>query len=116
MIVYRGFEIPEYKDKRWDLQLNPFMQKTIDFMLDIPAMFEFVSNNIKSYPHAITYTSGKPSEIIYTISASESITKTIQYNAGGYVSSILLTGSIPSSITKNITYDINNNISTVSYS
>jgi hypothetical protein len=30
MYIYKGFKIPEYKDPRWDLDLDPFMRATID--------------------------------------------------------------------------------------
>jgi ABC-type uncharacterized transport system substrate-binding protein len=78
--------------------------------------FETVNRNLASYPHAINYTSGRISSIVYTLPGPTTITKTINYT-GERVTSIVLSGATPSgiSLTKTITYT-GDNITGVSYS
>jgi hypothetical protein len=78
--------------------------------------FETVNRNLASYPHAINYTSGRISSIVYTLPGPTTITKTINYT-GDRVTSIVLSGATPSgiSLTKTITYT-GDNITGVAYS
>jgi hypothetical protein len=66
--------------------------------------FETVSKNLKSYPYALNYISGKLTSIVYTLPVG-SITKTLNYTSG-ILTSIVLSGDTPSGIdlTKTLTY------------
>ena len=66
--------------------------------------FETVSKNLKSYPYALTYTSGVLTSIAYT-TGSGTITKTLNYTSG-VLTSVVLSGDTPVGIdlTKTLTY------------
>jgi hypothetical protein len=77
--------------------------------------FESVSQNLKTYPSTINYTSNKVTSIVYTLPGATTITKTINYT-GDKITSIVLSGSTPSGITltKTLSYT-SNNLTGVSY-
>jgi len=118
MYIYKGFQIPEYKDARWDIPLEPFMKSTIDHLVDQEALFEYVYKNIKSYNNVINYTGNNITSIVYDLGSGNSITKTFNYDINNNITSIVLSGNLPASMTKTtktLTY-INNNVSTITYS
>jgi hypothetical protein len=82
----------------------------------VATTFETVSQSLGSFPHAINYSSGRISSIVYTLPGPTTITKTINYT-GDRVTSIVLSGETPAgiSLTKTFTYT-GENITGVSYS
>lgn len=78
--------------------------------------FETVSKNIRQFPYALNYTLGQLTSIVYTLPASQSITKTLNYT-GDKLTSIVLSGDTPSGIdlTKTLTYT-GDTLTSVSYS
>lgn len=59
--------------------------------------FETVSKNLKGNPYTLTYTGEQLTSMLYTLPASESITKTFAYT-GTKLTSITLSGDTPAGI------------------
>lgn len=117
MYIYKGHQIPQYKDPRWDLILESFMHETIDHLEEQDALFEFVSKNIKSYNHTISYIGDNIHIITYDLGNGLSINKVFDYDQNNCLHKISLTGNIPGSLiktTKTLTY-IGDNVSSITY-
>jgi hypothetical protein len=78
--------------------------KINQLILDSNGGFESISKNLKGYPYALNYTSGKLTSIVYTLS-NGTITKTLNYT-GEKLTSIVLSGDTPTGInlTKTLSY------------
>jgi len=78
--------------------------------------FETVSQSLNAYPHAINYTTGRITSIVYTLPNASTITKTIN-RTGDKITTIVLSGATPSgiSLTKTFTYT-GDNITGIAYS
>jgi len=73
-------------------------------VISVQEYFETVSQNIKSWDYALSYTGDKLTSIVYTENL-DTITKTLNYTADK-LTSIVLSGDTPSGIdlTKTLTY------------
>lgn len=91
----------------------PWINKQI-IQTTTKSTFETVSKNLKGYPYALNYTSGKLTNIVYTLPTG-TITKTLNYT-GEKLTSIVLSGNTPSgiSLTKTLAYT-GDNLSTITY-
>lgn len=82
---------------------------------DFEETYETVSKNLKTFPYALTYTSGKLTRIEYTTDVG-TIIKDFTYT-GDLLTQIELSGDIPSGIKtkKAFTYDVSNVLTSISY-
>jgi len=84
-------------------------------LVEAQVYFETVSQNIKSWDYALSYTGDKLTSIVYTENL-DTITKTLNYT-GDKLTSIVLSGDTPSGIdlTKTLTYT-GDQLTSVAYS
>lgn len=80
--------------------------------------FETVSQNMESLDRNFTYDGeGRLTSVVGIITASSSITKSLNYNERGRLESIVLSGNTPTGINlrKNLTYDGDGRLSSIQY-
>mgnify|MGYP000597728739 CR=1 FL=1 len=85
-------------------------------ILNAGKSFETVNNNLGAYPKAYSYTGDDLTQVSYTVSATETIIKTLTYSAGK-LSEVVLSGDTPDGIdlTKTFIYS-GDTLTNVSYS